>query len=510
MGMLKGMPGRALFFCVFLKNQQGYLSAGLASDRFKPPLFLSNLSIRSAIKSGWQVWLVVVFSVLSSGCKLEISASGSGSGVIQSTTGTIDCDYDGSNTSNDCAQEYVTDITDCDNYDAVDPAKDEWAELPECTLVDPTFTETLVASSNEEPGFAGWQQGCIGAGSCSHTLTTNDVDNDNTYEIEARFEPEASPEPVTYTYNHLGQRKSKTVGNPPDQLTTYFIYDPQGRLISEITNETPPLYKDYIYMEGQLAAIHEKRGSDEQIHYVVPDHRGQPKYMVSRNSSLQHECYVQPFGSVHSEYTVSGLSEHNVRFPGQYHDRESNYHYNYQRYYDPQTGQYTQPDPGGAGLVFNDPQRQVATTMGIQPPQAAPAGYLNHNYNYVDNNPVNWVDPMGEKYELLVGAGVGALGAGIGNVVYQNMTGCSFDVGEFTTVTALGALGGGAFTAAPFVLVPAGTATTMTALAIGESAAMNVFVGIISGIGTGLEDNLDNGHFPGDCPADNTVSATSC
>ena len=36
-----------------------------------------------------------------------------------------------------------------------------------------------------------------------------------------------------------------------------------------------------------------------------------------------------------------------LRFPGQYHDRETGLHYNFHRYYDPETGRYLSHDPLG-------------------------------------------------------------------------------------------------------------------------------------------------------------------
>ncbi|MFB9433347.1 RHS repeat domain-containing protein [Streptoalloteichus tenebrarius] len=36
-----------------------------------------------------------------------------------------------------------------------------------------------------------------------------------------------------------------------------------------------------------------------------------------------------------------------LRFPGQYHDRETGLHYNFHRYYDPATARYLSPDPVG-------------------------------------------------------------------------------------------------------------------------------------------------------------------
>ena len=62
--------------------------------------------------------------------------------------------------------------------------------------------------------------------------------------------------------------------------------------------------------------------------------------------------------------------EQNLRFPGQYLDRESGLHYNYFRTYDPSIGRYTQSDP-----------------VGLE-------GGLNV-YGYVLQNPMKYVDPFG-------------------------------------------------------------------------------------------------------------------
>jgi RHS repeat-associated protein len=61
----------------------------------------------------------------------------------------------------------------------------------------------------------------------------------------------------------------------------------------------------------------------------------------------------------------------NLRFPGQYYDSETGLHYNYFRYYLPQSGRYMRPDPAG--------MREGT----------------NHLYVYVSNAPLKYPDPLG-------------------------------------------------------------------------------------------------------------------
>ena len=87
-----------------------------------------------------------------------------------------------------------------------------------------------------------------------------------------------------------------------------------------------------------------------------------------------------PFGEIYDEQ-VSIYND--FRFPGQWHDRESNLYYNWHRYYNPEIGRYMTKNP--IGLV----------------------GGINM-YNYAHGNPITNIDPLGLwRLNLKVALGLG-------------------------------------------------------------------------------------------------------
>jgi len=109
----------------------------------------------------------------------------------------------------------------------------------------------------------------------------------------------------------------------------------------------------------------------------------------------------------------------NLRFAGQYFDKETDLHYNWNRYYAPTIGRYTRQDPAEDGLnlyvyVMNNPltgidpeglmtleqaqqQEQQEGSYFDDPTRIFLAGDFasDAGSGYVLNNPVNLIDPLG-------------------------------------------------------------------------------------------------------------------
>jgi len=91
----------------------------------------------------------------------------------------------------------------------------------------------------------------------------------------------------------------------------------------------------------------------------------------------------------------------NLRFPGQYFDRETFTHYNVFRDYDPGIGRYVESDPigvvvrRGMPLLQNVHRVEQPGDNGSQQKFLPSNPAYNHLYSYAVNSPVRFTDPMG-------------------------------------------------------------------------------------------------------------------
>jgi RHS repeat-associated protein len=112
--------------------------------------------------------------------------------------------------------------------------------------------------------------------------------------------------------------------------------------------------------------------STTRVYYIHTDQINTAREISNATGGKVWESDPDPFGAnlPNENPLEQGAVSYNLRFPGQYHDKETGLHYNYNRDYDPQTGRYVQSDP-----------------IGLK-------GGIN-TYGYVTANPVSLVDPDG-------------------------------------------------------------------------------------------------------------------
>ncbi|MDM5182245.1 M91 family zinc metallopeptidase, partial [Massilia sp. DJPM01] len=154
---------------------------------------------------------------------------------------------------------------------------------------------------------------------------------------------------VQHRYNGLGQRaiKSDAAG-----ASTYFVYNEAEQMVGEYNSAGTPI-QETVYLEGTPVAVIKSRasGAEENAYYVYADHLATPRIItrVSDNKMVWRWDGANPFGEDPPDENPNRMGNftYNLRFPGQYFDRETNLHYNYYRDYDPQTGRYVQSDPIG-------------------------------------------------------------------------------------------------------------------------------------------------------------------
>lgn len=202
----------------------------------------------------------------------------------------------------------------------------------------------------------------------AHRLVRVEIQNDPVYRR------------VEYGYDALGRRTEKRVWrhglDTPD--TTVFAW--QGmRLCGEHNAGTPGTETLYLYEEGShipQARVDSRRyggRGSQTVYYYHTLVNGRPQCMTDAEGRIVWHERMQLWGGStyedNSHYWHSSHPWQNLRFAGQYLDRETGLHYNTLRYYAPESGRFTTPDP-----------------IGLK-------GGLNL-YQYAPN-PLSWIDPLG-------------------------------------------------------------------------------------------------------------------
>ncbi|WP_204575031.1 HNH/ENDO VII family nuclease, partial [Cronobacter sakazakii] len=190
---------------------------------------------------------------------------------------------------------------------------------------------------------------------------------------EITFTGHAEFKRVEYRYDPLGRRTHKVLWRYAEKAPETIRFDWQGlQLAGEQSDREPDHYVQYVYTEGSyepLARV-DSVFDDCEIYWYHTGLNGLPERVTDADGQTVWRGQFSTWGETERELSVPQWQvPQNLRFQGQYLDRESGLHYNLFRYYDPVAGRYTQMDPIGL------------------------AGGMN-TYSYV-GDPLVWVDPLG-------------------------------------------------------------------------------------------------------------------
>ena len=183
---------------------------------------------------------------------------------------------------------------------------------------------------------------------------------------------------ASYAYDGQGRRKSKTVGS----TTTLFVTDADNREVIEYDGAAGAIQRWYAFGLGPDAVLNQMNVPGATRTTMIPDIQGSIVGTLDSGSGALTKIGYLPFGETPS------LTSGTYRYTG--------------RRLDPETaGSTAQP----SGLYYYR-GRHLSPTLGrfLQPD---PIGYAGGNnlYAYVQNDPLNMLDPWGFDTQYTVSVG---------------------------------------------------------------------------------------------------------
>ncbi|CAM2070397.1 PAAR domain-containing protein [Sulfidibacter corallicola] len=157
-----------------------------------------------------------------------------------------------------------------------------------------------------------------------------------------------------YHYDALGRRIAKV----SEDRSVRFVWDGDLMVQETVEGASPTTY---LYEPGSFRPL--ARAVAGEIQYYHNDHRGLPREMTGPEGTIIWSGSHGVYGALRDEDVTEASQP--LRLPGQYFDEETGLHYNRHRYYDPECGRYTQPDPIGLRGGMNpyqyteDPVREI-------------------------------------------------------------------------------------------------------------------------------------------------------
>ena len=165
--------------------------------------------------------------------------------------------------------------------------------------------------------------------------------------------------PVISVYDALGQRVGTQVGT---SLISVMAYDAMAKLVAEYNSAG---------------------ATTNGTQYIFSDHLGSPRTITSTSGSVISRHDYLPFGEELGAIGMrtpgqgyGGVDGVRKKYAGMENDDATGMSHTLWRQYDSYSGRWTAPDPYDGSMTIADPQSF-------------------NRYTYVNNNPVNAVDPLG-------------------------------------------------------------------------------------------------------------------
>ncbi len=187
---------------------------------------------------------------------------------------------------------------------------------------------------------------------------------------------------------------------------TQVLYGPIGKI--GVMKSLTTYQRINIPLPGGDAAVYDTTGPG--FHYRHADWLGSARFASSSSQTKTYDRAFAPYGEV---YANSGNTGKDIDFTGQLQDTTAGLQDFLYREYNPVQGRWIQPDPAGLGVVdFSNPQTW-------------------NRYAYVQNGPLNSIDPDGRDNFIPWLSQLSMLGVAVMNAWGQcsvfNPGGASFD-----------------------------------------------------------------------------------
>ncbi|MFW5444029.1 MAG: RHS repeat-associated core domain-containing protein [Methylococcaceae bacterium] len=167
-------------------------------------------------------------------------------------------------------------------------------------------------------------------------------DGEHSYQYDARNRLVSIDGHHHYLYNANNQRVKKT--NTETNETTLYAWTDE-RIFGEYDEQGSSI-QETVYLDNTPIGII-KQGAYYRIH---ADQIDTPRAITDENNITIWRWDSKPFGESQPNEDPDGDRDtfhYNLRFPGQYYDKETQIHYNFNRYYDPTAGRYLRADSTG-------------------------------------------------------------------------------------------------------------------------------------------------------------------